>query len=92
MLETLRQKIKELNTHRDKAIMQKGLAAEDNKDLRENAEYDYWVEKELFFTAQIITLIKEIQKLTKKPTVTPKTSAKSSKPQLIKDLPKNKWL
>ena len=45
--------------------MEKGLTARDNNDLRENAAYDYWCEKEAVATAKILNLIKEIEELAK---------------------------
>ncbi len=95
-LDHLRDKIKELMKQREAATLEKGLSAQDNKDLRENAEYDYWEEKETTLTIKIGNLQQEIVQLSEvnvkktlpkklkkgKETVTPK----------IKDLPKNKWL
>lgn len=90
-----RKQIQSLNVERERIIMEKGLAADANKDLRENAEYDYWSEKEIAITGRIGDLIIEIERLTKdgsKPKTTVK-SKKSEKPvKKIKDLPKNRWL
>ncbi|MFA6981602.1 MAG: hypothetical protein WC243_01075 [Patescibacteria group bacterium] len=64
-LKTLRDGLVKLREERTRVTMEKGLAAEDNKDLRENASYDYWEQKEFNLTARIIALMKEIDKLAK---------------------------
>lgn len=98
-IELLRQKIKELNKERDKAIFEKGLAADENKDLRENFAYDYWFEKEMNISAKISGLIREIERIAKKNSsikaIKTKRHIKRKKEPVvkkIKDLPKNKWL
>lgn len=65
-IDELREKIAELNKKRDEIIMEKGLAAEANKDLRENSLFDYCEMKERNLTIQINNLIHEIQDLYKK--------------------------
>jgi transcription elongation GreA/GreB family factor len=60
-LEQLRQKLKELQKHREHAIMEKGLAAQENQDLRENSDYDYWEMEESNFTFRIHNIIREIE-------------------------------
>jgi len=45
-IDKLRQELTELRKERDKIIFEKGMAANENKDLRENSAYDYWFEKE----------------------------------------------
>ncbi len=67
MIDELRNKIKELQLEREKVILQKGLAAQFNGDLRENSEYDSWEQLEINLTSRIRQLILEIEKLTKKP-------------------------
>ena len=93
-IELLRKQIKELMRERDKASLEKGLAAEDNKDLRENFAYDYWSQKEFALTSKIRRLAAEIERLSKKEVVKKKKTRKiKEKPvEKIKDLPKNKWL
>ncbi len=54
-----------MQKEQDFIIMEKGLTARDNNDLRENAAYDYWCEKEAVATAKILNLIKEIEELAK---------------------------
>jgi transcription elongation GreA/GreB family factor len=61
----LREKLKQLRIKKDKIVFEKGLAAQDNKDLRENSAYDYWDRKEHFITTRIHKLINEIEKLAK---------------------------
>jgi hypothetical protein len=95
-LDNIRQQIKDLMRQREEATLEKGLSAQENKDLRENSEYDYWVEKENKLTIKIGNLQKEIVRLTteSKPKVVKKTTKKvKTKPEIkIKDLPRNKWL
>jgi transcription elongation GreA/GreB family factor len=62
--EQLRQKLKFLREKRDAAIFEKGLAADENKDLRENFAYDYWVQQETNLTCQINDAIGEIEHIT----------------------------
>jgi hypothetical protein len=62
-IEILREKIHELNKEREHATLQKGLAAEENKDLRENFDYDLWEQKETMLTVRIHNLIREIESL-----------------------------
>ncbi|RJR27968.1 hypothetical protein C4561_00475 [candidate division WWE3 bacterium] len=93
-IELLRKQIKELLQEREKATLEKGLAAEDNKDLRENFAYDYWAQKEFALTSKIRKLTAEIDRLAKK-TSTQKRKPRrvNTKPvEKIKDLPQNKWL
>ncbi len=65
-IEKLREELKKLQTERDKAQLKKGEAAEDNKDLRENSEYDYWVLQEQNLTIRIRRITYEIETLYKK--------------------------
>ena len=64
-IDNLREKLKALNIERDSVIMEKGLAARDNNDLRENFAYDYWEQKEKQLTFRIHRLIKEIDEIAK---------------------------
>ena len=86
----LRSKLIEMRKERDQIIFEKGLAAEENKDIRENATYDYWFEKEQNITARILKITAEIEQLTKKPVVIKKIKQKPE--AKVKDLPKRKWL
>ena len=91
--ETLRQKLKFLREEREKAMLEKGLAAEDNKDLRENFAYDYWEQQETNISAQIFQITKEIEELTgiKKHKRVP--SKKINREELAQELKKSKkWL
>ena len=65
-VDQLRKKLKRLQTERDEIILEKGLAARDNNDLRENFAYDYWENKERMLTIRIHKVIQEILDLTKK--------------------------
>jgi len=63
--ETLRHIITKFRKELEKATLEKGLAAEDNKDLRENFAYDYWDDKERMITIRIGKVLKELSDLTK---------------------------
>lgn len=89
-IEDLRQRIKKLTEEMEVAVFEKGLAAEENKDIRENFAYDYWHEKELSLVARIHKLMKEIKEMSPKK-IKPKAKTKIETAK-IKDLPKNKWL
>ncbi len=65
-IDLLREDLKKLMSQREKIQMEKGMAAEHNKDLRENADYDYWLEREQTITARIRRLTAEIETLYKK--------------------------
>ena len=58
-IDKLREKLIDLRKEREKITFEKGMAANENKDLRENSAYDYWFEKEMLITARInnVTLI-----------------------------------
>lgn len=60
MLDELRDKIKELTKKLEEATLEKGLAAEENKDLRENFAYDYWNDQENLYLTRIRNLMNEI--------------------------------
>ncbi|MFZ2664251.1 MAG: hypothetical protein WAX66_02725 [Patescibacteria group bacterium] len=65
-IDKLRNEIIKLRKEREEVIFEKGLAAEDNKDLRENSAYDYWFEKEIVANSRIAHLIKMIEDLSEK--------------------------
>jgi len=65
-IDKLRNEIIKLRKEREEIIFEKGLAAEDNKDLRENFAYDYWFEKEMLVSSRIKYLIGMIEELSKK--------------------------
>lgn len=64
-IEQLREQLVNLRKERDVIIFEKGLAAQDNNDLRENSTYDYWLEKEFNITHRIMSITKEIILLAK---------------------------
>lgn len=65
-MDLLREKLSDLRKQRDNAAMEKGLAAEENKDLRENFAYDYWDTQERNITFRIHGIMEEIDELAKK--------------------------
>jgi hypothetical protein len=98
-IEILRKKLTELRKERDAIMFEKGLSAEENKDLRENATFDFWARKEHNVTSQILQITKEITELTHKnrPTVNKPANKVPKKPmakkvEKIRDLPKKRWL
>lgn len=88
-VDRLRDDLAELRKKRIKITMEKGFAAEENKDLRENFAYDYWVQQEEVINARIGTVIELIGELTKK-----NTKPKWEKPKPIQrtGIEKHKWL
>jgi transcription elongation GreA/GreB family factor len=90
-IDRLRNELIKLREERSKVIFEKGLAAEENKDLRENFAYDYWFEKECQMEAriaQIVEMINEISSNTK-----PKKDIKQKKLEKIKGFYEpHKWL
>ncbi|MBN1162140.1 30S ribosomal protein S2 [Patescibacteria group bacterium] len=62
----LRDQLSELKKKREEVILERGKAAEGNKDLRENAAFDYLDQEERNVASQINMLMKEIGKLAKK--------------------------
>ncbi len=64
-LEELRQKLGALQKEREAAILEKGLQAQDNNDLRENFAYILWEQKEHMLTSKIHNLIREIEHIAK---------------------------
>jgi hypothetical protein len=61
----LRMRIKELKKQRDNIILERGLLAQDNNDLRENTSFERYTEKEWFLTVRINNLMEEIYKISK---------------------------
>lgn len=91
-VERLRERLSEQRKKLEEASFEKGLAAEENKDLRENFAYDYWVSQEQLITARILATLKEIEHLTKKPGKKIIKKIKSKPVEKVKDFPKKKWL
>ena len=90
-IDKLREKLIDLRKEREKITFEKGMAANENKDLRENSAYDYWFEKEMLITARINNVTLEIMKISpnKRPKQTPRKSRKM-KEKIELDRPK--WL
>ena len=65
-IDLLRAELGKLMGEREKVQMEKGLAAQHNQDIRENADYDYWFQRELHLTVRIKRITHEIEKLYKK--------------------------
>ncbi|MFC1621768.1 hypothetical protein ACFL13_00030 [Patescibacteria group bacterium] len=65
-IDQLREYMQYLMKEREKAQMKKGLAAEHNKDLRENADYEYWLQREQNLTVRIRKISKQIEEKYKK--------------------------
>jgi transcription elongation GreA/GreB family factor len=90
-IDKLRNELIALRKERESIIFEKGLAAEDNKDLRENSTYDYWFEKEILANARITLLIKMIGDLSKKDN--PKKIVKKRKIEKVRGtFEPHKWL
>ena len=64
-IDELRDKLILLRKQRDAAVLQKGLAARENNDLRENFAYDYWEMQERNLTSRILEITFEIEGLAK---------------------------
>jgi transcription elongation GreA/GreB family factor len=64
-IDQLRAELVTLRKEREKVTIEKGLIAQDNKDLRENAAYDYWEQKERNITSRIHKIIQEIEERSK---------------------------
>ena len=88
-VENLRKKLSELRKKRIYITMQKGSAANHNKDLRENATYDNWFDQELLINAEIAEVIEKIEKLTN---TKPKHKWEKPKPAKKGGVEKQKWL
>jgi hypothetical protein len=66
-LEKLQEELFELRRVRAKITFEKGMAADDSKDLRENGVYIIMEEKEHYYTSKILAVTKEIETITRKP-------------------------
>lgn len=88
-VEDLRKKLGELRKKRTYITVQKGFAANQNKDLRENATYDSWFDQELMINAEIAEVIEKIEKLTK---TKPKHKWEKPRPSKKGGVEKQKWL
>jgi hypothetical protein len=64
-IKELRSKLFSLRKERDALIFEKGLIAQDNKDLRENAAFQFLEMKEHALTQRIYRLMAEINDLVK---------------------------
>ena len=88
-VEELRNKLVELRKKRTYITVQKGFAANHNKDLRENATYDNWFDQELLITAEIAEVIEKIEKITN---TGPKHKWEKPRPNKKGGVEKQKWL
>jgi transcription elongation GreA/GreB family factor len=88
-LEQLQAELSKFRKERDVIIFEKGLLAEDNKDLRENGAYIAMEEREHYYTAKIHKTIRDIEELTKKPY---KEVKKKVKEELKYEFKPHKWL
>jgi hypothetical protein len=93
-IEKLRDLLLKLKKDLETATMEKGLAADENKDLRENSTYDYWEQKESMFIIRIHRTMKEIRDLSKPktPKLKKKPSKSKAQPVIKGDFQKHKWL
>lgn len=89
-VDELRNKITELKKELTQTTLEKGLSAEDNKDLRENFAYDYWDQKERILLNRIHALMAEIKQRTQTKKPVKKTSRETQAEK--NTLPKQKWL
>ena len=90
-IDKLREELIKLREERSTIILEKGLAAQENKDLRENSAYDYWMEKEMNITSRIQNIIKIIDDLSKKKKPTNNLTKNSSK-RVEGDFEPHNWL
>jgi hypothetical protein len=65
-IETLRADLFRLRKEREGIAFEKGLTAQDNKDLRENSTFLYLEQQEHVLTSRILAISREIEKLTRK--------------------------
>lgn len=92
-IDKLRKELIKLRRERDKIIFEKGMAAEENKDLRENSVYDYWFEKEMQINSRINHTILMIEDLSPKKKKVSSKNNKVNKPTREKiELDRPKWL
>jgi transcription elongation GreA/GreB family factor len=90
-IDKLRNELIKLRKERAEVIFEKGLAAEENKDLRENFAYDYWFEKECQMNARIIQVTNMIEEISEKSK--PKKVIKQKKLEKVKGTYEpHKWL
>lgn len=94
-IDKLRNELIKLREERSRIIFEKGMAAEENKDLRENFVYDYWYEKECQVNGRISHIRETIYELSNKdkPSKAPKVNTKPRKIEKIKgNYEPHKWL
>jgi transcription elongation GreA/GreB family factor len=90
-IDKLRNELIKLREERSHVILEKGLAAEYNKDLRENAAYDYWYEKETELTMRILQVMEMIREQSDK--TKPKKTLKHKKVDKVRgSYEPHKWL
>lgn len=90
-IDKLRNELIHLREERAKIIFEKGLAAEENKDLRENSSYDFWFNKECLMNSRIARIINMIQEIADK--ANPKKVIKRKKLEKVKgNYEPHKWL
>ena len=90
-IDKLRKELIELRKERDKIIFEKGMAANENKDLRENSAYDYWFEKEMQITSRINHIMSMIEEESKDNKEVKGFSINKNKTEKI-ELDRPKWL
>jgi transcription elongation GreA/GreB family factor len=90
-IDKLRTELIKLRKEREKIIFEKGMAANENKDLRENSAYDYWFEKEMQISSRINHIISMIEKSSPKKKVEKARSHKIKREENI-ELDRPKWL
>jgi len=88
-LEALQKELFALRKKRTEITFEKGMIAEDSKDLRENGAYAIMEEQENMITGKIRAVTLEIHALTKKP-IDKKTIKKDTKK--VEPLKPHKWL
>lgn len=90
-IDKLRKELIKLREERIQVILEKGLAAEENKDLRENFAYDYWFEKECGMNARIMCVTQMIDEISEK--AKPKKIVKQKKLEKVRgEWEPRKWL
>ena len=88
-LEELQQELFKLRKERLEITIEKGLIAEEEKDLRENGAYTIMEEKEHMHTSRIMLVTKEIEELTRKPG--PKFVKSKKKEEDLYEFKPHKW-
>ena len=89
-IDNLREELIKLRKERSQIILEKGFAAEENKDLRENSAYDYWFEKEMQITSRIYHITNMIQELSKKSKENKKSKKETQKKPKTEERKKTK--